>query len=77
MAMVGVNGYRASGKCPDGFWSGIPRVNVCWACGIIENHVVASRLAGMDPIQISWVYLVAQKRHATLAEVQALCSKAT
>jgi len=64
MATMGVNGYRASRNTPDGWWSGIPRLNVLYVCGVIQNRVIPSALAGTDPKLIQFIWLVNERRNA-------------
>jgi hypothetical protein len=56
-----------SKKTAGGYWSGIPRLNICWVGGAMESRVTAKL--------IQWVYLVDEGRQATSAEVRALCKK--
>ena len=66
-----------STKTPDDYWSRIPRLNVRWTNGGLENRVIASRLAGTDPKLIEWVYMVEEKRNATPEEIRKFCKKET
>jgi hypothetical protein len=50
--------------------------NVKFKSGGLLNRLTAREVYGLSPREIEWIYLVEEKRNATLEEIRELCKRA-